>query len=123
MVAAKELLDELAKSCGFDKGAQWMYDNALIFIKGPDPLDYVQANDWLYVRSKQQQQAENYKLGKNAVVRASSWNDAACKVYKLLEANGIWLRKRKIDKSSPAAAKFMMDCVLSGLADWSSNGS
>lgn len=122
-MVAKELLDELAKSCGFDKGVRWMGDCALMFIKGPDPLDHVQANDWIYVRSKQQQETESYELGKSTVVRAFSWNDAACKVCKLLEADGIWLRKRKIDKSSPAAAKFMIECVLSGLAEWSSDGS
>lgn len=121
-MVAKELLDELAKSCGFDKGVRWMGDCAVMFIKGPDPLDHVQVNDWLYVRSKQWQETESYELGKNAIVRACSWNDAACKVYKLLDADGIWLRNLKIDKSCPAAAKFMLRCVLSGLVDWSSDG-
>lgn len=121
-MVAKELLDELAKSCGFDKGVRWMYDRALMFIKGPDPLDSMQATHWIYVRSKQQQETESYELSKSAIVHAFSWNDAACKVYKLLDADGIWLRNLKIDKSCPTAAKFMIRCVLSGLAEWSSDG-
>lgn len=115
MMDARELLQNLAKSCGFDKGAVWMYDNALMFIKGPDPLSHRDAVEWMYVyvRIKQKPKLE-HDVDADTIVRAKSWEDLAARVYCALSEDSLYVHRSKIDKNSAGVAEFMINCVLNG---------
>ena len=114
---AKEMLQKLAKTCGFDKGAAWMYDKALMFIKGPgpDPFSYRDVVDWMYVCTKPMPKPE-CDVDVGIIVRANSWEDLAARVYRALAEDSLYVHRSKIDKNSIGVAEFMINCVLNGLA-------
>lgn len=118
MMDAKSTLDKFAKAAGFAGGAHWMYNNALMFVKPPDPTLPTlgeDTNDWLYVRTSLAFLEPKHGSAMQDVLLAQSWNDAAAKVYRALDKDSLYVGWTKISKSSCAAAEFMVECSLLGL--------
>lgn len=117
MTDAKSSLDKFARAAGFAGGAHWMYNNALMFIKRPDPPSHmhdVSGVDWMYVCTEPMPKTE-HGAGAGMVVRAKSWEDLAARVCRALLEDRLYVHRSKIDKSSDAAAEFMVRCGLLGL--------
>ena len=117
---AKSAIDKFARAAGFDGGAAWMHDNALMFVKMPDPLSYVDAVNWMYVRTEPMPKTEHGGAG--TIVRAKSWEDLAARVRHALVEDSLYVQRSKIDKSSASAAEFMVECELLGLGSEEASG-
>ena len=118
---AKSAIDKFARAAGFDGGAAWMHDNALMFVKRPDPLSYVDAVNWMYVRTEPMPKTE-HGTGADMIVRAKSWEDLAARVRHALVEDSLYVQRSKIDKSSVGAAEFMVEWELLGLGSEEASG-